>query len=757
MNTFQIMQNNLNTKRKNIEHNETLFSQANGLIGIRGTVNSTIDKSPGVFINGFYENTAIKYPEKAYGFPEIGETLVKLPNVFNYKIFVNDKIVDLNNKEKLKKFKRIFDLKKGIVKINFIYKINNKQKINVKIEKLVSFVNKNLMIKELSISLNKGSADLRIKDNLDFEIKNKLVKDDPRVGSHIQEQVLKIKRNYIEKNIDIYELKTKKSKNIVDIFFKYNINYEKNKNYTNQFNYKLETSKEFKLEKIVGIYPLRSLEKPNKSKDFHSIVKKDFKKLLFNSYSDFKSDNKEFLNDFWEKSKIEISGNEELSQGLHFNLYHLLQAAGSDGVSNICAKGLTGEGYEGHYFWDTEIYTLPFFLMTNPDIAKSLLMFRFNTLKEAKKRAKTLNFDKGAKFPWRTISGIELSSYFPAGTAQYHINADIAYAVNMYYRWTNDLDFMLNHGIDILVETSRFWLSVGHFNKRKQNQFTIEGVTGPDEYTALVNNNYYTNKMAKANLKYTIDFLQEIETNKKQEIFKRLSMSKNEISEFIKAYENMYLPFDNELKINPQDDSFLDKKKWPFDKVSKDKYPLLLNFHPMTIYNHQVLKQADVVLANVLVGDDISKNVKRNNFDYYEPITTHDSSLSTCVYSILACEIDELKKAYKLYKDNVRIDLDNSHNNSMHGVHTAAMGGAYLGIVYGFAGLRFKDNELHFNPKSIPNIEGYNFRMNFRGSIIKVKIKNDKVSYKLIKGKPVKFYHKEKCIFLKKVGEMIKI
>lgn len=757
MNTFQITQNDLNTKQKNIEHNETLFAQGNGLIGIRGTVNCTIDKSPGVFINGFYENTDIKYPEKAYGFPEIGETLVKLPNVFNYKIFINNKLVDLNKEEKLDNFKRVFDLKQGVVKINFDYIVNNKQKINVKMERLVSFVNKNLMIKKLNISLNKGNVDLKIEDNLDFEIKNKLVKDDPRVGSHIKNQVIKMKNNYIEDNINVYELETKESKNLADIFFKYNINFENKNRYLNKFNYKLKECDEFQLEKKVGIYPLRSLEKVNNFKEFHNVAKRDFKNLLSKSYKDYKNSNKKFLNDFWEKSKIEIIGNEELSQGLHFNLYHLLQAAGTDGVSNICAKGLTGEGYEGHYFWDTEIYTLPFFLMTNPDIAKSLLMFRYNTLKSAKKRARKLNVDKGVKFPWRTISGIELSSYFPAGTAQYHINADIAYAVNMYYQWTNDLDFMLNHGIDILVETSRFWLSVGHFNKRKQNQFTIEGVTGPDEYTALVDNNYYTNKMAKANLKYTIDFLEKIEKNKRKKIYKRLSMTKSEILDFIKAYENMYLPFDSNLEINPQDDNFLDKKKWPFDKVSKDKYPLLLNFHPMTIYNHQVLKQADVILANVLVGEDVSKKVKRNNFEFYEPITTHDSSLSSCVYSILACEIDKLNRAYKLYKDNVRIDLDNTHNNSMHGVHTAAMGGAYLGIVYGFAGLRLKDNELHFNPKSIPNIEGYNFRMNFRGSIIKVKIENDKVSYKLIKGKSVKIYHDEKCIFLKKVGEIIKI
>jgi len=426
---------------------------------------------------------------------------------------------------------------------------------------------------------------------------------------------------------------------------------------------------------------------------------------------------------------VNLEANEELTQGIRFNLFHLLQSVNKTGDFGIAAKGLTGEGYEGHNFWDTEIFIFPFFLFTQPDIAKNLLIYRYKTLEESRKRARVLGYKQGVKFPWRSISGIECSGYFPAGTAQYHINADIAYAVSQYYEVTGDDDFMKAYGNEILLETARFFIAAGHMHKGK---FKIDCVTGPDEYTALVNNNYYTNKMVQANLKNAYQYLKKFNT---------LEVSAKELEGFREAYEKMYLPFDEEQKLIPQDDNFLDKEVWDFENTPKEHYPLLLHYHPMKIYKHQVCKQADVCLADFLVGADVPLEVKENNFNYYMKVTTHDSSLSYNTYGIMACEIDYLEEAYDLYSKNVRLDIDNSHNNSNHGIHTAAMGGSWLGLVFGFGGMRLKSGELYFNPKFTKALGPYSFVIQYHGKVLKVAVDTEKIIYTLVKGDQVHFYN----------------
>ncbi len=433
-----------------------------------------------------------------------------------------------------------------------------------------------------------------------------------------------------------------------------------------------------------------------------------------------------------------------MQQGLRFNIYQLLQGVGKDSISSITAKGLSGEGYEGHYFWDTEIYILPFFTLCNPKLAKQLLKYRHTILEAARKRAKELGHKKGAAFAWRTITGEECSGYFPAGTAQYHLNGDIAYSYIQYYLATGDKEFVKDFGAEVIFETARIWLEIGHFDK---GLFKIDAVTGPDEYTAIVNNNYYTNVMAKNNLKYAVkwfNLLKEENEDYLKELCSRIALTEEEINVFEDVYKNMYLPYDEELKINAQDDSFLSKAVWDFENTPKENYPLLLHYHPLTIYRYQVLKQADTVLAHFLMEDEADFETIKNSYDYYEKITTHDSSLSCAVYSIMASKIGYMKKAYNYFIETARLDLDNTHGNTKDGVHVANMGGTWMSIVYGFMGVRIKEDHVALNPLLPDNWNNLKFKFLYKGAVVEVNISEGKTIVKVKTDKLIQLKIKEK-------------
>jgi alpha,alpha-trehalose phosphorylase len=455
------------------------------------------------------------------------------------------------------------------------------------------------------------------------------------------------------------------------------------------------------------------------------------------SFDDFIKLQEEYLKSFWDNSDIEIYGSNKIQEAIRFQLFHLLQSLGKDEISNISAKGLTGEGYEGHYFWDTEIYVLPLFQLTQPELAKQLLLYRYHILSQAKERAKQMGHKKGAAYPWRTISGIECSSYFPAGTAQYHINADIAYGFIQFYLYHGDKDFMLETAAEVIFETARIWLEIGHWHKET---YHIDCVTGPDEYTAIVNNNFYTNVMAKYHLYYANKLYHElkeynpIEFNK---LCQRINLSSDEINEMNLASEAMFLPYDIELGIHGQDDSFLSKAIWDFANTTEEQYPLLLHFHPLTIYRYQVLKQADIVLAHFLLEEYADLETVKRSFDYYEKITTHDSSLSSCIYGIMASRCGYYDKAYDYFMESVRMDLDDTHGNTKDGLHMANLAGSCLGIINGFAGYRIKENGISIAPIVPKQFEGYKFKIHYLGSWLEIKVA-ECISVKLLMGNTTK-------------------
>lgn len=720
--------------------NESIYHTANGYLGVRGNFEegycSDYNSIRGTYINAFHEISKITYSEKLHGFPNTKQNILNIIDAQTIELFIDDERFSLFDGEVLS-YKRAFDLKEGFTKREICWKSNKGHIIKLNIKRMVSFHTLELFLISYEVESVNYNGKIKLVSRVNGDVSNYSNNDDPRVSSK-EIKSLNIKNVFLRDNIATISAQTKNSKLDVScsVFHKITNNaaikiFLGEKEICAEIDTVIGINEKIKLDKY-SIYT-DSLRYDNSEEQGRRICSKT---SCLGADFHFEKQ-KEYLIDFWNSSDVMIEGNKLLREGIHYNIYQLLQAVGKDKFSNISAKGLSGEGYEGHYFWDTEIYMFPFYLLTQPEIAKNLLLYRYGILKDAKTNAKMLGHKSGALFPWRTITGGECSGFFPAGTAQYHINADIAYSFIKYYQITGDIDFTREYGAEVMFETARLWMDTGHF---KNGIFSIEAVTGPDEYTCIVNNNYYTNLMAKYNLKWAHSFYNILKENYKNDLFKiinKIGLQESEIENWERAYKNMYLPYDKELDINPQDDSFLSKAIWDFENTPKENYPLLLNYHPLLLYRHQVCKQADTTLAHFLLEDEQALSTIKNSFDYYEKITTHDSSLSSCIFSAMASRVGYYEKAHDYFMESVRLDLDDTHGNTRDGIHTANMGGAYLAIVYGFAGFRIKDDGISFRPSLPKGWESYSFKIKYRENELAIKIDKEYIEFNLVKGEGV--------------------
>jgi alpha,alpha-trehalose phosphorylase len=714
--------------KKDLLKNESIFNVANGYIGVRGNFEENYPESflsiRGTYINAFYENVSIPYGEKAYAFPETMQKIVNITDAQNVKIIIDGQNFSLFDGT-VKEFKRYLDMEKGYYRREIWWISPNGKEIKMKITRVACLNYLELFAINYAIERVNFDGEVIIESSINGDVTNFTDANDPRVATG-HANILSVNSVTAENGILQIISETNSSKEIVTVTTKHkcsanhSVSFEKN-TLSAKAIFKIRPGKE-----LINFTKYNVYTDSRRFKNSRESGIEILERLSGNSFERLIEQQQNYLKDFWSIADINIEGDEKLQAGLRFNLYELLQSVGKDAISNISAKGLSGEGYEGHYFWDTEIYILPFFTLCYPKLAKQLLKYRYTILDNARNRAREMGHKKGAAYPWRTITGEECSSYFPAGTAQYHINGDIAYSFIQYYLVTGDMDFIKEFGAEVVFETARIWLEIGHFDK---GLFKIDAVTGPDEYTAIVNNNYYTNVMAKYNLKWAAKLyhlLMETDIELLNNICERISLTKEEIELFAHAEKIMYLPYNEQLKINAQDDTFLSKAVWDFENTPKEKYPLLLNYHPLTIYRYQVLKQADTVLAHFLLEDESSFETIKNSYDYYEKITTHDSSLSCAVYGIMASKIGYIEKAYKYFIETARLDLDDTHENTKDGVHTANMGGTWMSVVYGFAGLRIKEDFISLNPKLPESWRRLNFKFLYRGVLIQVDMKKDK-------------------------------
>lgn len=698
------------------EYIETIFTLSNGHIGVRASMpikQKNNNGNPGTFVNGFYDIQPIIYGEWVYGSAKSHQTIVKLPSLREIVLIIDGKRSD---EENWLIERETFELNLLTGSLNESYKIEitNDRIFHLMIESFVSLEQQEIFVSQYSVKAANFIGKLTIERNLHVKKLSEMnVKTsetpDPRVAksisqlstSHLSKHVAKITTQFSNQSLLLFQ----GEQTVTDKYLKDPL--------LSTTNLEIQPEKITTTISYVGVSSFfNQVEVTDEEvKKFENLFDKiDYHQLMKRQ--------KEQLTDFWETSDIQITGNENLQKGLRFNLFQLFQNAGRDGKTSLPAKGLTGEGYEGHYFWDTEVYMLPFFIYTQPDVARQLLRYRCHILPNAQQRARVMNQKSGALFAWRTINGDEVSAYFPAGTAQVHINADISYAFQLYEMVTGDYEFIKDEGAEVIFETARFWLSYGEWIlKDGKEYFCINEVTGPDEYTALVNNNYYTNKMAQNNLNYGIKLAKRYAG--------RIDESEQVLWE--KAAKKMYFPYDEDKQLIRQDDSFFDKAIWPFDGTPKENYPLLIHYHPMILYKYQVCKQPDSLMAELLFPQDYDLEQIKRDYDYYEKITTHDSSLSYAIFSILASRIKQSEKAYQYFMDTALLDLTDIQGNVKDGLHAANLGGSWLSMIVGFAGLAFMQDRLLLENNLPVELTEMRFKLNVRENIIEFHLIENKI------------------------------
>ncbi|RKF13231.1 glycoside hydrolase family 65 protein [Alginatibacterium sediminis] len=731
----QLQDNSLEPKQLLV--NESLFAQGNGYLGVRGNFEEGYAEDMasirGCYVNGFYENVDISYGEKCFGFPETMQKLPNIPDAQTVELYLGHQLERFSLfSGELLGFERSLDFDTGISLRKIHWRSPLGLEIELEIRRMVSFVKRELFVIDYQVKALNFDEPIEIRSSINASIENFTTDDDVRVASgHAK---LLWPTDCVAGGFAQVVAKTHSSALEIALSSYHRCSETQSQEFSSAENQaktvvRFAAGSAVRMTKYAVFTDTRRHPMPAQQglELLHSFSAFDFEALA--------SEQAQYLSQFWNRSAIAIKGDEQLELGLRFNVFQLLQSLGQDAVSNIAAKGLSGEGYEGHYFWDTEIYVLPVFILTQPELAKNLLRFRYNTLDQARARARELGHTKGALFPWRTINGDECSSFFEAGTAQYHISADIAWAFAQYWKASADFDFMCECGAEVLFETARLWLETGHFNR--QGQFCIDSVTGPDEYTAIVNNNFYTNSMAQHNLNWAVKMHAEL-ANKAPDVLGRISsqigLDAAELKQWQAASDAMLLLFDESLGINPQDDSFLNKKVWDFENTPKSKYPLLLNFHPLVIYRHQVSKQPDVMLAHYLLDGISDEQTMAKSYDYYDQVTTHDSSLSSCIFSIMAARIGRLDVSGKWFAQTARLDLDNTHGNTRDGLHIANLAGTWQCLVYGFAGVRLADQHLKLAPALAPDWQGYSFCLTWRGRQIEIDVNPKQTQVRLLSG-----------------------
>ena len=745
---------------------EAMLAVGNGYLGIRGCPEEGGPNAEnGTFINGFYESRPIIYGEEAYGFPKTGQTILNVTNSKIIKLFVDDEPLWLPNANFLS-YDRRLNMQSGTLDREILWETPAGKQVLITSRRLVSLVHRHVAAISYRVTLLNAEAPIVISSEM---VANEPIArtngDDPRQARVFAGPVLHHRASYAKDGRVVLCHATEKSRITLTCATDHVLGT------TCTYAHKTVHSEDFgqvafTIQARPGCpihltkYMVYHTSQTASSEELCGRAEWTMDRVVSEGFPQLLAAQEQYMNDFWRRSDVRVRDirkdrtqrtTVEIQQAIRFNLFHILQASARAENAGVPAKGMTGQAYEGHYFWDTEIYVLPFLTYTSPRIARNLLTFRYKMLPQARARARQLGH-RGALFPWRTISGEEASAYYAAGTAQYHINADIMYGLRKYVQATGDEQFLRDCGAEMLVETARLWLDLGFYSDKKGGKFCINGVTGPDEYNAVVNNNAYTNLMARENLRYaaqTVEALRATAPDVYNALVHKAALEPSEIEAWTRAAESMYVPYDEKLKIIPQDDDFLDREPWDFRKTPSDHYPLLLFYHPLNIYRRQVIKQADVVLAMFLLGNAFSPGAKQRNFEFYDPLTTGDSSLSSCIEAIIAAQIGDMDKAFRYGMAALLMDLADVGGNVKDGCHIASMGGTWMMLTYGFGGMRDDDGTLSFWPRRAPEENAIlRFPLTYRAQMLEVEIGPETVQYSLREGERLVIHHEKEEIQL---------
>jgi alpha,alpha-trehalose phosphorylase len=714
---------------------ESLFALSNGHIGVRGNLDEGDPYGlPGTYLNSFYETRPLPYAEAGYGYPESGQTILNVTNGKLIRLMVDDQPLDLRYGS-IEMHERALDLQRGVLERETIWRSPSGMRVRVRSSRLVSLRRRSIM----AIRYRVEPVDQKLRVVAQSElVANEYTPPqsaDPRVSAVIGGALEPVEHlGNDARAVLIHRTRASKlhvaaamdhvhsctSRYVTDLTME-----DDWARFTISAN--LAEGEELELIKFVayGWSSQRTVPalRDQTAAGLVSALEAGWEEVLAEQEAAF--------TEFWAGADVELDGPIAIQQAVRFGIFHSYQAAARAEQRAIPAKGLTGPGYDGHAFWDSESFVLPLLSATAPKAAADALRWRHSTMDLATQRAATLRL-RGAAFPWRTIRGQECSAYWPAGTAAMHLNADIAVAAARHIWWTADEEFERETALPLLVETARLWMSLGYYGSDKQ--FHIDGVTGPDEYSALCDDNAYTNLMAAKNLRAAATAAQHWPSD--------TDVSADEIAEWRRAADRMALPYNERLKVHEQARGFTERALWDFERSAKEnEYPLLLNAHYFDLYRKQVIKQTDLVLALHWCSTDFSAEEKARAFAYYEPLTVRDSSLSACTQAVIAAEVGHLDLAADYLAEAALTDLQDLQQNAQNGLHIASLAGSWLALVAGFGGMRDTDEQLLFRPQLPPGWRRLRFSLRPRGQRLHVDISPGTVEYHLEGSEPIVFTH----------------
>jgi len=716
---------------------ESVFALSNGHIGWRGNLDEGEPYGlPGSYLNGVFEIRPLPYAERGYGNPESGQTIINVTNGKVMRLLVNDEPLDVRYGE-LRSHERCLDFRAGVLGRQAEWVSPAGSAIKVSSTRMVSLMQRSIAAICYEVEPVNQRTRIVVQSELVANEQLPVPGRDPRGTAALPEPLVEQADASRGARAGLVH-STRESGLIVAVVMDHAVDgppgtLVQSESFPHlartMVSTSLEPGQRLQLIKVVayGWSGSRSMPAVRDQADaaLAGAMQTGWDGLL--------AEQRSYLDKFWACADVELDGDSTIQQAVRFGLFHILQAGARAEGRAIAAKGLTGPGYDGHAFWDTETFVLPVLTYTAPDAAAHALRWRHSTLPLAIERARQLRLN-GAAFPWRTIHGEECSGYWPAGTAAFHVNADIACAARRYVRATDDTAFEQTTGLDLLVHTARLWRSLGHHDSH--GRFRIDGVTGPDEYSAVADNNVYTNLMAQENLSAAADA-----AARHSDRATELGVDDEEMTSWREAAASMVIPYDQTLGVHPQADGFTCHEVWDFANTTAEQYPLLLHFPYFDLYRKQVVKQADLVLAMQLRPDAFTQEQKARNFAYYERLTVRDSSLSASVQAVIAAEIGHLDLTEDYLAEAALMDLDDLEHNTTNGLHLASLAGIWTALVAGYGGMRHTDAALSFTPRLPPALTRLAFGLHLVGRTLRVEVSSAAATYSLDDGKPLQLLH----------------
>ena len=705
---------------------ESLLALSNGHIGIRGNLDEGEPHGiPGTYLNSFYEQRPLPHAEAGYGYPESGQTMVNVTNGKIIRLLVDDAPFDVRYGT-LHAHERVLDMRAGLLERHADWTSPAGKRVRVHSRRLVSFVQRAVVAIEYEVEAVGSAVRVILQSELVANEAQPGASDDPRTAAVLDDPLQAVEHDSLDRSALLVH-RTRASgltvaaamDHLVDGPGTVTIEADSRADWARtSVACVLQPGQRLRLVKLVA-YGWSSLRSTPSLRDQVSAA---LAGARLTGFAGLVRQQRNYLDTFWDTADVRVEGDEVLQQAVRFGLFHVLQSGARAERRCIPAKGLTGPGYDGHTFWDTEGFVLPLLTYTVPGAAADSLRWRHSTLDLARARAQALGHE-GAAYPWRTIRGQECSGYWPAGTASFHVNADIADAVVRYCAATGDVDFEAEVGLELLVETARLWRSLGHHDAA--GRWHIAGVTGPDEYSAVADDNVFTNLMAARNLRAAA-----AAADRHPQRAAELGVTDDESAAWLAAATAVYVPYDEDLQVHPQAEGFTRHQEWDFEGY-RGRYPLLMSAPYHQLYRRQVIKQADLVLAMQWCGDAFTPEQKARNFGYYEARTVRDSSLSACTQAVMAAEVGHLELAHDYAHEAALVDLRDLHGNTKDGLHMASLAGAWSTVVAGFGGLRDHSGVLSFDPALPAGITRLSFSVRWRGSLLDVAVDGTQVTYGL--------------------------